>query len=129
MRGLADLLKVCVRAVSFWLVVIVLVGGVSYYLYEQNHPTVDSQKVAQEEADKLVVMVGKLMVLPEGERPVIATVSDPSKLINQSFFANAEKGDKVLIFNVARKAVLYRESTNQIIEVAPLNVATPIPTK
>jgi hypothetical protein len=74
------------------------------------------------EANKqLIEQVGKLIVLPQGEEPTIATVSDLSKLQGQPFFAKAQVGDKVLIYQVAKKAILFRPSENKIIELAPLN--------
>jgi hypothetical protein len=80
------------------------------------------QAVAQKETEALVAKVGKLVVLPAGETPTIATVSDPEALKDQAFFASAVKGDKVLIYTTAKKAILYSVSMNKIIEVAPLNI-------
>lgn len=65
--------------------------------------------------------VGKVanhMVLPN-EVPTEATVSDKEKLEGK-FFAKAELGDKVLIYSIAGKAILYRPSTDKIIEVGPV---------
>jgi hypothetical protein len=67
-----------------------------------------------------VAAVGKLIVLPTDEQPTLATVVDPSKLKNQPFFAQAQKGDQVLIYTNARKAILYSPTANKIVEVAPL---------
>lgn len=64
------------------------------------------------------------MTLPTGEQPSIATVSDKNKLKDQAFFKNAQNGDTLLIYTNARKAILYRESTNKIIEVAPIAIDT-----
>lgn len=74
--------------------------------------------------DKLVAAVGQLMVLPTDEQPTIATVTDLEKLKDQPFFANAQIGDKVLIYTSAKKAILYRSSENKIIELAPLNLGS-----
>ena len=68
---------------------------------------------------QVVDRVSKLMLLPS-ETPVIAVVSDLSKLKGQLFFANAEEGDIVLMFPHAQKAVLYSPSLDKIIEVAPI---------
>ncbi|MFA4890591.1 MAG: hypothetical protein WC587_03125 [Candidatus Paceibacterota bacterium] len=84
----------------------------------KNNP----QKVAQVEVDNVVNKVGQLMVLPEGEQPTVATVTDPDKLKDQPFFAKAKKGDRVLIYTNARKAILYDEVANKIVEIAPLNI-------
>lgn len=83
---------------------------------QQTDPTAQ----VREENKQLVDKVGKLLVLPSDEEPTIATVSDLTKLKNQAFFAKAQFGDKVLIYNRAKKAILYRPSNNQIIELAPL---------
>ncbi len=77
-----------------------------------------------DENKELLEKVGKLVVLPVGETPTIATVSDLSKLKDQPFFAKAQPGDKVLIYSTAKRAILYRPSTNQIIELAPLITGT-----
>ncbi|QQS22957.1 hypothetical protein IPM19_00065 [bacterium] len=82
----------------------------------QNDPAAQ----LQEDNKKLIEQVRKLIILPDDEEPTIATVNDLSKLQGQPFFAKAQLGDKVLIYNKARKAILFRPSDNQIIELAPL---------
>ena len=104
-------------------VLVVVSAGMAFYFYRQlsqlkNNP----QVVAQKEVQEVVAEVSKVMVLPTGEEPTVATVSDPEKLKGQAFFVNAQKGDKVLIYTNARKAILYRPSEGKIIEVAPLNI-------
>ena len=63
---------------------------------------------------------GKLISLPAGETPTVATVSDLAPLKDQPFFKDAQIGDKVLVFKESEKAILYRPSTNKIVTVAPL---------
>lgn len=82
----------------------------------------DPEETAQKEVATILDAAAKLIVLPEGETPTVATVKDPEKLKDQLFFANAKTGDKVLIYSQARKAILYRPSEDKIIEVAPLNI-------
>jgi hypothetical protein len=105
------------------------VGTAAYYVNRYH----DSQKqvkklasnptiTAQQEQQQLLDKVGKLTVLPAGETPTIATVTDISKLKDQAFFVNAVNGDKVLIYTQAKKAFLYRPSTNKIINIAPVNL-------
>lgn len=74
------------------------------------------------QTEQLVDKVAQLVDLPQGETPTIATVNDASKLKNQQFFANAKDGDKVLIYSKAGKAVLYRPSTNRIIDYSTVNL-------
>ncbi len=108
-------------------VLTLILAGTSGVLYKQvRQLKVNPQEVAQEENAKIIDMVGKLVLLPEGEAPTIATVTDPEKLkAEQAFFAKAMEGDKVLIYTRALKAIMYRPSENKIIEVAPLVIGNP----
>ncbi|MDB5169534.1 MAG: hypothetical protein JWO41_890 [Candidatus Saccharibacteria bacterium] len=86
------------------------------------------QLLVQKQTDDLISKVSHLMTLPSGETPTVANVSDAAKAKQQSaFFANAQNGDRVLMYVKAGEAILYRPSTNKIILVAPLtfnNTAT-----
>ena len=69
------------------------------------------------------------MILPTGETPTIATVTDLAPLKNQPFFANARVGYKVIIYTNAKRAILYDPVSDKIVETAPLNLGqTPAPT-
>lgn len=80
-------------------------------------------ELSDKEAEDLLSKVGQLMSLPTGEKPTIATISDTEKLGDQPFFNQAKIGDKVLIFNAAKKVILYRPQAHKIVNVAPLGVA------
>lgn len=70
----------------------------------------------------LVTKVGKLIKLPEGETPTIATINDIEKLKNQAFFQNAKNGDKIIIYTNAKRAILYDSLANKIINVEQINL-------
>ena len=110
-------------------VLVLGLAGTSVLFYKQARDLkVDPQKVSQEENEKVIAAVGKLVLLPEGEAPTIATVTDPDKLkAEQAFFAKAVAGDKVLIYTRALKAIMYRPGENKIIEIAPLVIGNPTP--
>lgn len=114
---------------AFPIILFVLFVGsaaVAAYFYNQlNALRANPQASAQKEAEQLVASVSRLIVLPEGEVPTIATVQDPELLKEQPFFANAKKGDKVLIYTNAKKAILYDPVSNKIVEVAPVNIGNP----
>lgn len=78
---------------------------------------------SEREVRALVASVGDHMLLPHDETPTVATVSDLHALEDQLFFQNAEFGDKVLMYMQAQKAILYRPSTDLIIEVGPITGA------
>jgi len=106
---------------SVILAVIAIIAAVYFYIQYSNIKT-NPQQVSQQEATDLVARVGKLILLPTDEVPTIATVTDPQPLKNQPFFANAQKGDRVLIYTGAKKAILYNPTENKIVEVAPVNI-------
>ncbi len=108
-----------------------LIGAVlalipSYYFYTKYQQAQkllkNPQQVATEQTKAVVDKVGKLIALPSDETPSLATVQDKTRLKDQPFFKNAVNGDKLLLYIKARKAILYRESSNKIIEVAPINI-------
>jgi len=86
---------------------------------------INPQQLVDQQGAEIVSKVSLLMDLPN-EAPTIATVLDASKLQDQVFFKNAKNDDRVLIYTQAKKAVLYRPSTNKIIEVSPLNLGEDI---
>jgi LytR cell envelope-related transcriptional attenuator len=96
--------------------------AVYFYLQYQNSQDQLTRTTQANEQAALVSEVGKLIVLPTGEQPNIATVSDISKLKGQSFFAQARNGDKVLIYTKAQKAILYDPVANKIVEVGPISL-------
>jgi hypothetical protein len=116
--------------ILFILIILAVLGGGGYYWYKNSNisftatstTTPKSVKSEAEETRDLVAKVGKLLVLPAGEVPTVATVSDPEKLRAEPFFAKAKTGDKVLIYSQAKKAILYDPVANLILEVAPLNI-------
>ncbi len=79
----------------------------------------DIAAVEQEVAD-VIAAIGKHILLPVGEEPTVATVSDPDKLKDQLFFKHAEAGDKVLIYTKAKMAYLYDPDRDILLEVAPI---------
>ena len=93
-----------------------------YFQYQAAAKLLPGKTAAVDESKKIIEMVGKLIQLPEDEQPSVATVTDPEKLKDQPFFARAKIGDKVLIFNNAKRAILYDPIANKIIDVSPINI-------
>ncbi|MDP1619845.1 MAG: LytR C-terminal domain-containing protein [Candidatus Moranbacteria bacterium] len=70
----------------------------------------------QDDVQMIRSAVERLVELPIGEDPVIATVTDADKIKAQKFFNSAQNGDRVLIYKENKKVVLYRPTINKIIE-------------
>lgn len=89
---------------------------------KQTTDPVKLQEQAQKELTAIVESVSKIMVLPKDETPQVAIIQDVDALKKtQDFFNDAQNGDKILVYAKARKAIIYREETNQIVNVA-LNI-------
>lgn len=132
-------------AVSAGILVIALIVSPAYYFYQKY---TDLQKVlknpAQVEKNKnedLIKHIGTLVDLPAGETPNVMTIANIDRLKHLPFFEKAANGDKVLMYEKARKAFLYRPSTSRVVNIAPIlstqevqsnieNIATssPVPT-
>jgi hypothetical protein len=79
----------------------------------------------EQEVSDVIAAIGKHILLPEGEEPTVATVSDPEKLKDQQFFKHAQSGDKVLIYTKAKMAYLYDPRRDILLEVAPITTDAP----
>ncbi|MFO0702922.1 MAG: hypothetical protein U0514_03645 [Candidatus Andersenbacteria bacterium] len=116
--------KVSKGVVILWIVVLALavalaiVVGQNIALQSPAHQ--QQQNLNTNHA--LVEKVRKLILLPD-EQPSIASIVDIAKLKegNATFYQDAQNGDTLLIYST--KAVIYRESINQVINIAPVNIA------
>lgn len=118
------------RALPTLLTLIVL-AGTAYLIYDFLNPrfsSVSTQETARTDvaapasADTadIVARVARLMVLPTGESPTIAAVTDLAPLAGQPFFINAKVGDIVLLYHQAKKAILYDPQADRIVEAGPI---------
>lgn len=128
-KSLLTLLKKPINLLVFFLLLSLVALGVVYNQYQKTQSdlakaTKDPQALRAEETKKIVEQVSRVMVLPSNETPTIATITDISKIKNQPFFAKAENGDKLLIYTNARRAILFRPSTNKVIDIAPVNIGS-----
>lgn len=107
-----------------WIAVAVLVVISGFLVYQLVDLKLNPNKESAAQAEKVVKRVGRLVVLPEGEEPTVATVVNPDQLADQAFFANAQKGYKVLIYTVSQKAILYDPIRDKVVEIAPVNLGS-----
>lgn len=105
--------------IVFFAVVFLVVAGNYFLAYYHNYFS-NPDIIKQREINSLTLKIGRVMELPKGEQPTLATVTDKEKLKGQEFFANAKNGDKLLVYPKAKKAILYRPATEKIIEVTNL---------
>lgn len=112
----------------------VAASATAIYFYRQYTIANKDKIEAQKDMKDFLGVAGNALLLPQ-ETPVVATVSDKSKLTEQSFFRSAENGDKVFIYSKDGLAVLFRPGIKKVIQVAsiqstaqPVNASpTPVP--
>lgn len=116
------------QQIIFIVVIILMLGIMMFLAYDRNKLKNEVAKSSStstssvNEAQELKQAISQYIELSDEETPTVATVVDVNKVKNQTFFKNAQNGDKVLLFAKSGKAILYRPSTKKVIEVAPINV-------
>ncbi|MDD2224853.1 MAG: hypothetical protein PHP97_01695 [Candidatus Shapirobacteria bacterium] len=130
-----------IAKVSFTIFIVILIfsslAAAAYFYKQYKEIKENPNKISTDEIKSLTTVISKFMDLPVDETPTLATVTDKEKLKDQDFFKKSENGDKILIYANAKKAILYRPSTQKVIEFAPLLIGnsdqnttpTEIPTK
>jgi len=111
------------------LLILVIVGFAwSFYSYQQakNQLAVltdpkQANELNAKQTEELLAKVSKLVVLPNEKNPVVATINDVEVLAaTQDFYKDANNGDKLIIFTQSRKAIIYNEAQNKLINVGPI---------
>lgn len=124
------LTRIALKAFGALLLVAIGAGGIYYGVKTKpewfgiKNDAADQAKL-QKEVENLVKEVNRIIQLPEGETPTLATVTDLDKVKEQPFFKNAQNGDKVLVYSQSKKAYLYRPSEKKVIEVGVVNINQP----
>lgn len=70
----------------------------------------------------VVANLGRLIVLPTQETPVLIVVKDPAKLQDIAFMRQTAPGDEVLIYRNLHQGYIYRPSVNLLIAVGKVNL-------
>ena len=100
-----------------------VVGTVIFYnKYQDVRSNPGQAQKAQNsaETERVLGELKKILRVDETQAPTVARVEDPAKLktANAEFYKNVEKGDYLVIF--PKRAIIYRESNNQLINIAPI---------
>ncbi len=113
-----------------WMFITVLVLFVALagaVLYFWNDARVAKQNTAdavdqrnQEETAQVITELSEILLIKTDDEPTVARVEDPEVLrnSNEEFYADAEAGDYIILY--PRRAIIYRSSNQQIINVAPI---------
>jgi len=93
----------------------VIIFGYLYFSEKIN------TEVSNEEAEEIINEVKKIVVLPEDEVPVVATITDIENLkaVNPSFYKNAQNNDRLLI--LSDRIIIYNPKEKKIVNFALLS--------
>ncbi|MFZ5534930.1 MAG: hypothetical protein ACOY3M_02120 [Patescibacteria group bacterium] len=113
--------------IAFVILSLLAIGGsgAGIYYYSEYQKLSQRTRNPQAEIKEVLGKVGKLIELPEGEEPTVATVQDAEQIRNQPFFSKAQNGHRVILYTNARLAILFDEKANKLINVGAVNVGTP----
>lgn len=106
----------------FWITLVAITLVIMYVLIMgaiYKNQMASKKKAQQKEEQQTVDKISKLLRLPN-ETPIFTTVYNEKDFENNNLFRVVKKGDKILLFINAKQAVIYRPSTNQVIEVVPV---------
>ena len=103
------------------IIALIALSGFLFYKYQDAQDQV--VETPEQEVSRLVSEVNEIYQLPAGETPSVATIQDLEALSGQAFFENAQNGDKLLIYEQARQAFLYRESIKKVINAGPIAIS------
>lgn len=109
-------------AALFLLALFFFTTTVYFFLKARSSDTGSEEERAEVRSEDMIERVAAHMILPTDEKPTVATVSDPEQLKTHVFFEKTKRGDIVLIYTGARKAILYDPVADRIVEAAPLAI-------
>lgn len=111
--------------ISFIILVLLAAGGggAGIYYYRQYTEAVKRAADPKIEVKELLEKLGKLIELPTGEEPTVATVTNADQIKDQQFFTKAKNGYRVVLYTNGRLAILYDDVANKIINVGTINVS------
>ena len=117
------MIKKIIPGLIFLIVGIVLGAGAlfAWNLYVVKTPSTAATQAQQAEVNAILAKVGALIILPTGEEPVVATITDAASLVkDQVFYKGAKNGDVVIVYQKAAKAIVYSPDRNIIVNVGPV---------
>lgn len=108
------------------IIVIIALGAAAFFGGRMSVYKAHPELTNAEQAEAILAKVGKLIKLPEGETPSMATIEDAASVkAGQPFLVNAENGDVLIVYSAAATAILYRPSADQLIAVGPVDTSAP----
>lgn len=100
-------------------VLLVIMMAISIVLLVKYRRETDSNPATRQQ--QLTDQLSQVAEMPP-EQPVISSVLDRSKLTNPALTSRAKNGDQLFIFPKSKRLILYRPSTQKVVDM--LNIQT-----
>ena len=111
------------------IIVLVVVAMAAIFFAGQFFATQSNSKTADDATrERILSKVENLYMLPEGT-PTVALVQNKDQLSGQTFYDKVENGDYLVIYDQAKLALVYRETANKLVNVAPIALGDPFQNK
>lgn len=110
------------RTLLIAIAALIIILGVAFAYYTTSSETFSpNQQLSEEEIGTIVEAVGRHIILPEGEEPLVATIADITLLLEREpFYRGAKNGDILLLYPNAGKAILYDQEGDILVNVGPI---------
>ncbi len=113
------------KGAAILMVGLLIISGIFFVLWRGAEKQLASPAdLVRRQRSMLTTQVGKLMELPAGEEPTVATIMDATKLREQPFFAKAKNGDRLLWYSGERLVILYDPAANKIVNVGSVTTGS-----
>ncbi len=120
------------KILSILILIIILL--LAFAIFKKFYNPIDesnkkTDQLSEKQVASIVKKISKLIVVPSDEKPMIVPILNADELIaEQRFYIGSEDGDYVIVYPNAKKAIIYRESENKLINVGPVIVDQPATT-
>lgn len=99
------------------------VASSAFFYYKYQHSQQNKDVTLRKE---LVGRLGKVLQLPNAD-PSIVTVADKTKFGNPTLASRVENQDMLLIYNDAKRIIIYRPSSEKVVDMLTFENSTSLP--
>lgn len=129
------------RTLLLIILVVLIVAGALWYFKDRGLPVPGASqpaaaadaaapdKLSDAQVQSVIAQVGKHILLPSDETPIIATVTDAATLrAQQPFYKDVSDGDYLLIYQSQARAILFDPNKDMLVNVGAIQVPPPAAT-
>lgn len=103
-------------AYTFLVILLVFLGSFLTWRFTLKHAN-----KGQQERSTVMLLVGKLILLPKDEDPTFAVVTDKNEVKDPFLADKVQNNDDILVYAKNRLVIVYRPSINKIVTVGAVS--------